>query len=63
MPTTMTCDGNTLVLALATMGGVTETEMILSVLRRPMWPMQVLLQQSSDCCILTVACIDIERPK
>ncbi len=31
MPATTTCDGDTLILALATLGGVTEIEMILYV--------------------------------
>jgi hypothetical protein len=41
MPVTIERDSNTLVLALATLGGTTEIETILSVLRRPRLPTQV----------------------
>jgi len=38
MLVTMTCDRDTLVLALATLDGATEMEMILSVSHYPRWP-------------------------
>jgi hypothetical protein len=41
MPATMTCDINTLVLALATLGNAPEIEMILSMWNRPRWPREV----------------------
>jgi hypothetical protein len=40
MPVT-TCDSNTPVLALATLGGMTKIETILSVSHCPRWPRQV----------------------
>jgi hypothetical protein len=43
---TMTHNGDTLVLALATLGGATEVDMILSESHRPRWPRQ---EQSRDC--------------
>jgi hypothetical protein len=49
MPATMTRDRNTLILALATLGGATEIEMILSFLHHPRWPRQVQLH---NCCVL-----------
>jgi hypothetical protein len=41
MPASTTHDSDTLVLALATLGGTTNIEMILSVLHCPRWPRQV----------------------
>jgi hypothetical protein len=41
MPATTTRDGDTLLLALATLGRATEIEMILSMSQRPRWPRQV----------------------
>jgi len=61
MPATMTRDGETLVFALATLGGATEIEMILSVSRDQRWPKQVkclslsLTFSSKNCCLCTQA--------
>ncbi len=48
MQVTTTCDGNTLVLALATLGGTTEIEMILSMLCCPRWQRQVQSLVTTD---------------